>query len=813
MSNMMHNLRKYQKVVIAVSGVLIIFVFTVGDQIMGWLNARPEGEAIKTTVVAYKGGRISEVEMQMMVGSHYRATRGVERVGREGLGKGQMPSGYYVYPGYVWGIPPTYDEQTVLQIRLLAEKARSLGLTVDDTAVYQFLRRLYGVPSTSQAADGDIRLALQDELGEQMSFLQFVEQLKIELLAQHMRYLGRSVLSGTDPQTMQPAPSPAEAFAYFERLNRESQIEAFPVKVEDFLSKVKGKPTDKQLQELFDKFKEQEPSPYMPEPGFRIPPKVAVHYVKVDFNKMLEEEKAKITEEQVKEEYEKGVAAGRFNAASLPDAEPATEEPKQDDEKPADEKKDGDEKKAETPAEEAKPDDKKADAPAEEAKSEDKKADAPAEEAKPDEKKEEPVVPAEPKVEEPKADGVCVQEDAKTEEEKPADEKPADEKPAEEKPNDEKPAEEKPADPPTTDTPAEVKPGDEKPAEETPAETTKPAAEKAPATEEGKPAEAPKVLPLDKVRDQILRTLASQPAQERLTKAFTEIEKEVRAFAIESQPDRSAARDEQDPKKQAALKAKLKTFDVAAAAKAQGLEYRIIPLSGPLELDEFEIGRAFSRAPTGLMPFIQSAFQPSKQLYQPEAVRAFLTGAEYLYWLTDQQEGYVPEFADVREEVAQAWKTQEARKLAEEAAKTLAADVTKGKSLKDIHGDKTIESGKFTWLRGPNTPYGAGGQPQLSEVTGIDQAGDDFMRAVFNLGVGETGVAPNQSRNIFYVVRVTARIPSDDILREQFVGSRMGHQSVMPVAQLERRQLEQLWFQDLAKEFDVEWKRDPRDNR
>ena len=56
-------------------------------------------------------------------------------------------------------------------IRLLAEKARSLGLDVDDTAVYQFLRRLYGVPSTSRNADGDIRQAVPqtrsvDTLGE-----------------------------------------------------------------------------------------------------------------------------------------------------------------------------------------------------------------------------------------------------------------------------------------------------------------------------------------------------------------------------------------------------------------------------------------------------------------------------------------------------------------------------------------------------------------------------------------------------------------------------------------------------------------------
>lgn len=767
MSKLMHNFRKYQKLVLAVTGVLIIFVFTVGDQIMGWLGARPDAETVRTSVVVYKGGRISEAEMQMMVAAHYRARVGCERVGRDGLAKAQMPSGYMVFPGYLWGIDPSDGEESVLQLRLLAEKARDIGLDIDDTAVYQFLRRLYGVPSTSTASDGDIRQAVEDELGEQMSFVQFVEQMKIELLAQNMRYLARSVLTSTDPQTLQPVPSPAEAYAYFERLNRESQIEAVPVNASDYLDEVKGNPTDKQLRDLYDEYKEQEPSPYYAEPGFRVPQKVAIQYVKVDFNKLLEEEKKKITEEQIKEEYEKGVASGRFNAASLPEEEPKTEE------QPADEKKD---------------DEKPTDEPAADEKKDDSKKEEPADAAAGEEKKDEPAADA-AKADDAKSEGTCQEA-----------EPPAGEKPAEEKKSDEPAADEKPA---TDNKPAEEKKDD------TSADSAKPDADQAPPAEEGKP----KVQPLEKVREQILRTLASQPAQERLTKAFNEIEKEVLAYRNKTQPDRSKARDEQDPQKKKELEEAIKPFDIAAAAKAQGLEYRVIALSTPVEVDEDEIGRAFSRAPTGLAPFVDSAFQPNKQPYVPEAVRAFLTGTEYLYWITQRQEGYTPEFADARKDVEQAWRTLEARKIAKEAAEKMAAEAKKDQSLKDIYGDKVIETGKFTWMRGPNTPSGAGGRPTLSEVTGIDQAGEQFMRVVFNLQVGEVGVAPNQSQNIFYVVRVVGRTPGDDLLREQFIGSRFGYQSVMPIASFERQQLERQWFQDLAKEFNVEWKREPRSNR
>src|SRR5690606_19166320 len=122
-----------------------------------------------------------------------------------------------------------------------------------------------------QLNDGDIHEILRAELGERMSDAQFFEQMKTELLAQHMRYLLRTGIYVLPP---------SEAFVYFERLNRESQIESFPVKVDDFLAKVTTEPSEKEIKELFEKYKEQIDDPDFPEPGFRVPRKIAIQYVK-----------------------------------------------------------------------------------------------------------------------------------------------------------------------------------------------------------------------------------------------------------------------------------------------------------------------------------------------------------------------------------------------------------------------------------------------------------------------------------------------------------------------------------------------------
>ena len=99
------------------------------------------------------------------------------------------------------------------------------------------------------------------------------------------------------------------------------------------------------------------------------------------------------------------------------------------------------------------------------------------------------------------------------------------------------------------------------------------------------------------------------------------------------------------------------------------------------------------------------------------------------------------------------------------------------------------------------------GQPSPSQVEGIEQAGDAFMRAVFALSPGEAGVAPNNSHSRVYVVRVIAQSPSDDLLREQFLDS--GFDGIGAIANREVFDVFVQWFDDLETRMNLKWQRPP----
>jgi hypothetical protein len=793
MSKTMHFFRKNQKAFLAVFGVLIIFVFTVGSIILEYMSVSGQQSTEAEPVVTWKRGTITEREMQDMLGAHNLAVESLSRVASAAMQRGAMPYGFdvNVQQGAI-GIPRSVDEPTVMQIALLADKAKSLGMTVSDEAVKQFLYRLGG----DQLKDGDIKIALHEALGDRMTEQQFFDQMKTELLAQHMRFLGR-----TGVVRPVQALAPAEAYTYFERVTRQAQIESLPVKVADFVDQVTTQPSEKELLALYEKYKEFVPNPAFPEPGFRVPRKIAVQYVKADFEKLLTEEQAKITDEQIQAEYDRRIAAGEFKKPELAPVEPTTEEPKTDepktDEPKTDEPKTDEPKTDEPKTEEAK---------TEEAKTEEPKADSePAENPPPENASRSNRVNSEIFVsaqDEPATDAPATEAPATEDKDPPT---PQEETPpaTEPEPKTEPAPTTEPKTEPTTEPAPPATEGEKtEPATETPA--TEPAPTE-PAPTEPAPTE-PEFQPLEKVRDQILVALASQPAQQRMDAAFQQVETALRKYAAETSVQRSQAKTKDDPKLMPA------PFDVAQAARDAGLEYGELPLMGPFEMQETEIGAAQARGGSpfgGGASFIDTAFAPDKQVYRPDIVTSGRT--EFLFWLTKEEADFTPDFKTAREDVLKAWKWLQARELARAAAEKNVKDVTADKSLAEVFGEtKVTVSGLFPWLRS-FAAFGFG-EPQLSQVDGVEYAGNDFMRVVFNLPVGGVGVAPNQPESIFYVVRVLKRSPGDEVMRELFASSspqRLLEQIGM-VAYREHQELDNQWLADLSKEYDVKWQRAPR---
>ncbi|MEX2172776.1 MAG: hypothetical protein WD872_00355, partial [Pirellulaceae bacterium] len=382
----------------------------------------------------------------------------------------------------------------------------------------------------------------------------------------------------------------------------------------------------------------------------------------------------------------------------------------------------------------------------------------------------------------------------------PKEEKPATEKPATEKPATEKPATEKPA----TEKPAEEKPAEEKPAEEKPAATTPPATP----LPEAKPAEEPKFKPLAEVADQIRETLAQPIAQEAREAAVKKAVDEVVAYGRSFRRWKGA--------QEAGVKStNLKDpgqLKIDALASKHGFEAGKTPLVDVYQIAEYEIGQKvqefdFRGGQIQTYSFADLAFGDGETLYNPVQANSSDRDSLYIHWRTQEQPAADVSLADkqVREQVVQAWKMQKAFELAKAKAQALADKAQGAKSLKDVVDPaQVISPPAFSWLSTGSTPFGYGGQAQLSDVTGIEMAGQDFMRGVFDLQPGEAGIAPNQPHNTVYVVRVIGQDPPDEQLRTQFLESGMNFQ-VMNVAQNEMIGTAVGWYEGLEEEMDLVW--------
>ena len=153
-----------------------------------------------------------------------------------------------------------------------------------------------------------------------------------------------------------------------------------------------------------------------------------------------------------------------------------------------------------------------------------------------------------------------------------------------------------------------------------------------------------------------------------------------------------------------------------------------------------------------------------------------LTGNLYLFWKTEETKDRVPKFDDpgVREQVLQAWKLIRARPLGLKAAESLAAEARKAKkSLKQAFAGRpdlqVVMPPPFSWITFGNVPLGsAPNAARISEVSGVDYAGEEFMQTVFHLEPGQIGVALNAPQNVAYVIQLTDLSPSHDVLWKQF---------------------------------------------
>ena len=356
-------------------------------------------------------------------------------------------------------------------------------------------------------------------------------------------------------------------------------------------------------------------------------------------------------------------------------------------------------------------------------------------------------------------------------------------------------------------------------------------------------AEPIRYLPLtdevkDDIRDRIKRERTLEALNQRSDAAVVKMRELADTYILEAGREAAAAEEEFEITSNAPKMA----AEMKAWGEKNGLKYIETPLVSYLEFsnaEEYPIGSAtepvtddFSN-PNPDSVAIKLFNSPNRAvLYMPARAEDQLTNNQFAYWVTQEAASKIPEFDEkgIREQVVAAWKAIEARPIAKKRAEELkarvAAAIADGKTMSDALEGETItgqtegvvmavrNAPRFSWMRRPSTPAQSfmPQPPVISQVIGVDGAGRDFMKYIFeDLNDGEVGVVSNYDFSSYYIVQVINRTPSSEEnlakLRQEFMrGSYFDFFSpIAPMVHNERRIMNSNWTKRLVEKYNIDW--------
>ncbi|MFM7207752.1 MAG: hypothetical protein ACKO4T_13910, partial [Planctomycetaceae bacterium] len=185
------------------------------------------------------------------------------------------------------------DEKDVVDTILLAREADRNGIVVSNEAINGFLKEW-----TNDLVRPEQFAEIVGRIGGRMGVGQadIFEALRTVLKARRLESL---LLGGVG---FEGSP-PGWRWDYYRRLEQAATVEAVPLVVEQFVDKL-PEPTDAALRAFFEKYKDKLPAARSPDPGFRQDHRARYDFLVAKAGTFVDEEKAKVTDDQVKAFYE-----------------------------------------------------------------------------------------------------------------------------------------------------------------------------------------------------------------------------------------------------------------------------------------------------------------------------------------------------------------------------------------------------------------------------------------------------------------------------------------------------------------------------
>lgn len=299
----LHWFRKNQKILLVVSGVLLMLVFTVGSVLDSFFTGQGQNSSPVRVVATTSFGDFTNRDMEEWTEANRRTVEFTNELFRL---SGDFTKAKAIPIAPLNTSSTEARDRDILSRMAFARFAEEKGLYVGEEIINDYFNLLCNNELGNQ---GKTVEQFSREL-QRGSLATVKAHLKKELLA---RCGQRMVHAGISPQYGQfgipqgVAPTPLELWEGYRRMRERFVIEYMPVAVPSPES-ITDEPSEQEMRDLYNEGMDRPPGTNIAlGPGFKKPRRATVSYFAINRKNFLEAEKAKITEEQILERYNEWV--------------------------------------------------------------------------------------------------------------------------------------------------------------------------------------------------------------------------------------------------------------------------------------------------------------------------------------------------------------------------------------------------------------------------------------------------------------------------------------------------------------------------
>ncbi|MEC9094514.1 MAG: hypothetical protein VX438_17530 [Planctomycetota bacterium] len=789
--------RKNQKILLVVSGVLLMIVFTVGGVLDSFFSGGGQNSAAVRTVASTSFGDFTNRDFDEWAQANRRVvefTRALFQLS----GDQEKAKAFPIDP---LNLSTTESRDRDILSRLAhAQYAEEKGMYVGEGIMEDYFNML----SNNELGNEGITIE-EFSFNQKIGSLSSIKaHLKKELLAVYGRRLIVAGIAGGNA-------APTEIWEGHRRLREKFQIEYMAIDVDFDASS--AEPTAEEMQALYEEGADREPNIAIG-PGFKSPRLASIGYFGVNRKKFLEAAKAEIKEADILQKYNEWVENEDFRVvdSSLPelpaggDFQPQKGQSEDQQNLP---QLNSPENQKSTPQE----------TPEAQEPVKEKSGLGPAKTKSPQSEKPSPQKQPEP---ESQSNAGLSQRTQLVSfiQEKPQEsaKNSADSKKTAASGSEQKPADGAIVNPQKT---VDVSKGKQDP--QVIPDSTPPKS-----VQESKQNDKPKIKPLD---DEMRKTISEELARPQAESVVETALETVKTVLSEYLSDYDYYSDNQEEF------GDLEVPDFEKLASENGLEYKAFEDVDYQTLEKTAFGKApLKPIATNQNPgtvainiFFTSFLQASTfEIKETAAV----DDVEYVFWVLDRKYRKKVGFEDAKQSIVKYFQQTKAIEAAEEKASKITADVqSQNKRLSAEFGDQVTLSKEFGWMEieevfenmaAQNPQMAAQFQQLLTPKMGsIAPADDDeakplegvdnhFMEKIFELEENETGYSTNFNKDKVYIFQMVKRTKQNPIQKDQFF-SQMKFGLAGQTSQInQRRELSRLVSGEAVLEkYSVQWFGEP----